>query len=191
MQVWDMDRFLGLQAGFNNVSGSNNLFLGSFANPGNGALTNATAIGYRASVNASNSLVLGSINGVNGATENTKVGIGTTTPVASLHVEGTLKATAWHSSSMTGNGYADMGGVRMQWGYVSYNSNNAVTVNFPVGFNNLFSVTATVDTGNNTGSGANVPVKVMNVTLASFQVAGTAAFAGDNVSLVRWMAVGN
>jgi hypothetical protein len=52
-------------------------------------LTNATAIGANASVTQSNSLVLGSINGVNGATADTSVGIGTTAPAERLHVSGT------------------------------------------------------------------------------------------------------
>src|SRR5271156_388008 len=47
---------------------------------GSGTLTNATALGANAEVDASNSLVLGSINGVNGQTATVKVGIGTTTP---------------------------------------------------------------------------------------------------------------
>jgi endosialidase-like protein len=49
---------------------------------------NATAIGAEARVDASNSVVLGSISGVNGATASTNVGIGTTTPSARLHVVG-------------------------------------------------------------------------------------------------------
>lgn len=44
------------------------------------ALNNATAIGARSRVTASNSLVLGSINGINNATADTNVGIGTTAP---------------------------------------------------------------------------------------------------------------
>ena len=63
-----------------NVTGSGNVGIGYLANVTSGALTNATAIGNRAYVGQSNSLVLGSINGVNGATASTKVGIGTTTP---------------------------------------------------------------------------------------------------------------
>jgi hypothetical protein len=49
-------------------------------------ITNATALGYRATVTQSNSLVLGSINGVNSATANTNVGIGTTAPKQPLDV---------------------------------------------------------------------------------------------------------
>jgi hypothetical protein len=47
-------------------------------------LTNATAIGAYSKADQSNSLVLGSISGTNGATANTNVGIGTTTPNAPL-----------------------------------------------------------------------------------------------------------
>ncbi len=51
-------------------------------------LNNATAIGARAAVFQSNSIVLGSINGVNGALSNTRVGIGTSSPAQELHVRG-------------------------------------------------------------------------------------------------------
>jgi len=51
-------------------------------------LSNATAIGAYATVGESNALVLGSINGVNGATSSTNVGIGTTTPQYTLDVNG-------------------------------------------------------------------------------------------------------
>jgi len=80
--------FLGYWAGYSNTTGSNNLFLGYSANPSTGALSNAGAIGFRAYVSASNSLVLGAINGFNGATASTKVGIGTTAPAYLLHVNG-------------------------------------------------------------------------------------------------------
>jgi hypothetical protein len=72
------------------TTGSNNTFMGSNANPGvQTSLTNATAIGANAQVTASNAMVLGSINGVNGATASTNVGIGTTAPAATLDVHGT------------------------------------------------------------------------------------------------------
>jgi hypothetical protein len=80
--------FLGTEAGYYNTTGSNNSFLGYYANPSIDNLTNASAIGSNAYVSASNSLVLGSISGVNDATASTKVGIGTSAPAYLLHVNG-------------------------------------------------------------------------------------------------------
>ncbi|HEX5112876.1 MAG TPA: hypothetical protein VFV79_08520 [Saprospiraceae bacterium] len=119
------------------------------------------------------------------------VGIGVTAPTAKLEVAGALKANAWKNCAMNANGYAEMGGVIMQWGIVNYNSNSNQTITFPVAFTQVYSVTATVDAGNNTGSGANVPVKTVNIGNNTFQIAGTGTFSGDNISKVRWMAVGN
>ena len=96
--------FIGIGAGFRNTTGSNNVFVGGGnnnttgsaniiiglgANLGSGNLFNATAIGSHALVDASSSLVLGNINGVNNANDDTKVGIGTTAPAVRLHVVGT------------------------------------------------------------------------------------------------------
>jgi hypothetical protein len=73
-----------------NTSGSYNTALGYIAGPDSTqtGLTNATAIGAYADVAESNALVLGSINGVNGATSGTNVGIGTTTTQYTLDVNG-------------------------------------------------------------------------------------------------------
>ncbi|HEY6045406.1 MAG TPA: tail fiber domain-containing protein [Pyrinomonadaceae bacterium] len=78
--------FFGSLAGSLNSGGSNNTIVGFSANVGSGNLTNASALGSQAQVDASNSLVLGSINGINGATADTNVGIGTTAPTARLSV---------------------------------------------------------------------------------------------------------
>jgi hypothetical protein len=81
---------LGFNAGFpidkSSMTADNNTFVGAYAQPSTGTLANASGIGAYAAVSASNTMVLGSINGVNGATSNVKVGIGTTAPVSSLHV---------------------------------------------------------------------------------------------------------
>jgi hypothetical protein len=53
-----------------------------------GGFSNTTAVGAHALVLQNDSLVLGSINGVNGATSDTQVGIGTSTPKARLDVRG-------------------------------------------------------------------------------------------------------
>ncbi len=65
--------------------------MGYSADVASEGLTNATAIGAFALAGANNSLVLGSINGINGATANAHVGIGTTTPDTTLHVVGKFK----------------------------------------------------------------------------------------------------
>jgi hypothetical protein len=85
-----------LNSGNANTTGSGNTFLGVLAGPGTPTpLTNATAIGALATVSASNSLVLGSIAGENGAAVSTKVGIGTAAPAADLDVVGLVRATAF------------------------------------------------------------------------------------------------
>jgi hypothetical protein len=98
-----INAFFGYTAGYNNSTGQNNAFfgpsagainqtgsyntaLGAYATEGAGDLTNSTAIGAFATVSQSNSLVLGSINGVNSANADTNVGIGTTAPVARLDI---------------------------------------------------------------------------------------------------------
>jgi len=77
--------FFGSSAGSSNTTEHNNSFIGAYSDGAVG-ITNATAIGYLAKVTQSNSLVLGSINGVNTATADTKVGIGTTTPDRKLQI---------------------------------------------------------------------------------------------------------
>jgi hypothetical protein len=69
------------------LTGMNNTALGTGATFSTGTLSNATAIGANAEVSESFALVLGSINGVNGQTVNTYVGIGTTAPRSSLDVD--------------------------------------------------------------------------------------------------------
>ncbi|MEQ1765159.1 MAG: tail fiber domain-containing protein [Pyrinomonadaceae bacterium] len=118
--------FFGLGAGISNTTGSSNAFFGDSAGRANSTgggntiigveasvgvdnLINATAIGSRSLVTQGNSLVLGSINGVNGAMADTNVGIGTTapnhrltvgpmeTPVVTSAVAGVYKAGATYS----------------------------------------------------------------------------------------------
>jgi uncharacterized protein YjbI with pentapeptide repeats len=85
--------FIGNSSGITNITGHQNVLIGNNSDVGASGLLNASAIGYRAFVNQSNSLVLGGINGVNGAIANTNVGIGTSTPSEILHVVGNSKIT--------------------------------------------------------------------------------------------------
>ena len=84
---------VGYTALVSNTTGSNNSALGYKADVVSAGLTNATAIGAFSQAGASNSLVLGSIAGVNGASVSANVGIGTSTPSAKLDVIGTVKIT--------------------------------------------------------------------------------------------------
>lgn len=97
--------FLGRGAGSLSDIGSRNTYLGSFVT-GLPDLTNAAAIGYRSFVSRDNSLVLGSIPGVNEDFEPNpyvNVGIGTDTPNTALHVKredtGLAKIRVEHTGS--------------------------------------------------------------------------------------------
>lgn len=77
---------LGDSALYTNLSGSFNSALGYNADVSASNLSNATAIGAQALAGQSNSVVLGSIAGLNGATNSVNVGIGESTPNARLHI---------------------------------------------------------------------------------------------------------
>jgi hypothetical protein len=69
-----------------NTSGNKLTCVGYLCSSPSAAISNATAIGANSFVSVSNSVVLGSVAGVNGATATAKVGIGTTTPTAILTI---------------------------------------------------------------------------------------------------------
>jgi hypothetical protein len=77
---------IGLNALLTNIKGSLNTALGAAADVGDDSLVNVTSIGAQSLVDTSNAMVLGSINGINGATANVNVAIGTTKPKSALHV---------------------------------------------------------------------------------------------------------
>ncbi len=80
--------FFGVTTGISNTVENGNSFIGAYSD-GAAGINNATAIGYLAQVTRSNSLVLGGVNGFNGATAETNIGIGITNPDRQLTVEGT------------------------------------------------------------------------------------------------------
>jgi hypothetical protein len=122
--------FMGTGAGGHNQSGNGDTALGDTADVASGALNNATAIGSRALVSASNSLVLGSINGMNGATADTNVGIGTTAPTARLHVVG----DGLFTGNLTVNGTLNTSGATLSSSIVN------ATTQFNLGGNRVVSV---------------------------------------------------
>src|SRR6185369_15295868 len=117
----NFNTLVGNQAGASLLSGMNNTFIGAstFANGSFGdnntllgyfssvvaGFSNATAIGARAEVSQGNSLVLGSINGVNGATADTSVGIGTSAPKARLDVVDATSAIRFGATTADEGGY--------------------------------------------------------------------------------------
>ena len=89
--------FFGTSTGATNITGSGNTLIGLAADVGAANLSDATAIGAYARVDANNALVLGGINGVNGAVADTNVGIGTTAPAYRLDVAGTINTTTQYN----------------------------------------------------------------------------------------------
>ena len=86
----------GKNALFTNTTGSNNTALGKGADVASANLTNATAIGYNAVVAVSNAMVLGGT-----GADAVKVGIGVSSPVNSLDIEGGLAVGATYSGTST------------------------------------------------------------------------------------------
>ncbi len=80
---------VGSRAGYSNT-GSYNTFIGYNAESSTASLSNATAIGYNASVSANNALILGS---------NANIGIGTSAPAYKLQISGVGSNAAKPGSS--------------------------------------------------------------------------------------------
>jgi hypothetical protein len=77
---------LGYLAGNTNITGTFNTLMGYNTDVSSSALINAAAIGANAFAAQNNSVVLGSISGINGAGTTASVGIGTNTPGGRLHI---------------------------------------------------------------------------------------------------------
>lgn len=77
---------IGFEALGSNTTGNYNTGIGYRAGVWGTGFINATAIGANAQAGCSDCVVLGSVNGYNGATANSKVGVGTISPQKTLHV---------------------------------------------------------------------------------------------------------
>jgi hypothetical protein len=147
---------LGASAGLTNTVGNNNTFIGYGANAGGPGFSNATAIGYSAVVGAGNSLVLGGTgaNAVN-------VGIGTTTPVNLLHVNGTSANEGMIRITNTATGTTASDGIEISLNSsIGHIRNREGTMVVGAGTNDVIHVTP----GGNVGLNMAAPAAELDVS---------------------------
>jgi hypothetical protein len=120
--------FAGGSADSSAITGSNNTLLGTKTALSTGTLNNAAAIGASAQVAQSNAMVLGSINGVNGATASTNVGIGITSPTYLLHIGNMGGASYYNFLRVEGPTQLGTGGMVASFGGYGHFGIDAVGV---------------------------------------------------------------
>jgi hypothetical protein len=163
-QSGDYNSALGLQALTSNTTGNYNTAIGYNAgpDPSHTNLTNSTAIGSFSQVTQSNSLVLGSINGVNGSNADTLVGIGTTAPAAKLDVHGTANFTGLVTfaagQKFPGTGAGTITGVTAGNGLTGGGTTGGVTLNV-----DTTKVVTGVTAGNGLTGGGTGGVQALNL----------------------------
>jgi hypothetical protein len=129
--IGSLNTAYGSGALYTNTSGNYNTALGYNANVNPGNLFNVTAIGANALATSSNSLVLGSISGVNGAISNARIGIGVTNPGAKLHVVSTEQYVSVFDGPQ--DMYIVLNEEGSYRGYIGSYSGNAQDVDFGTG----------------------------------------------------------
>ena len=158
--------FFGDRAGFGSgsgsnaiVGGSNNTMLGSFTT-GTANLNFATAVGTNAQVTQSNSIVLGAINGINGAIADTNVGIGTTAPTTRLQIKTASGVYGFtHTDgAITVGSYVGGSSSGATGGWLGTQSNHRLFF-----FTNNGQPQMTVDTTGNIGVGTTTPGSKLSV----------------------------
>lgn len=130
------------------ATGNTLTLVGAAADACNGTtgLSNASAFGYQAKVEADNSLVLGSIAGVNDADFSTNVGIGTTTPDSRLEVvQGTAGQSGLRLTSLAGSTAGSANGEVLS---IDSNGDVILVEDGGAGFGNLCSATPEPLAGN-------------------------------------------
>lgn len=115
---------IGYSALRSNTTGGNNTAIGDSADVGVNNLVNSSAIGSHAFVTASNSLVLGSIAGVNGAASGVHVGIGTSAPATDLEVSKADSSTVRITCTSGSNRPARLQFVRTTSGFTDWQIRN-------------------------------------------------------------------
>jgi len=139
--------------GANSSAGASNIVaIGSSASAD---ALNATAIGYRAHADQANTLILGQINGINGSTNDTKVGVGTNNPTSRLEVKGDIRITD-DANAMLILGRVDNSGEGGQINYTGSNGNSGWVTDVAGSQFRIYSQiasTTTVRMFNNDGSG--------------------------------------
>ena len=149
---------LGYHSLYTNGYGTFNTAIGDSADVLSNSLTNATAIGAKAAVNCNNCLVLGSVNGVNGATANVSVGIGETNPTVPLN----LAAALGNKISLWGNGAAHYG-LGIQNNLMQLYTANAVSdIAFGYGNSASFTENVRIKGNGNVGIGTANPIVPLN-----------------------------
>src|SRR6266536_1684982 len=151
--------FFGEGAGASNTTENANTFIGTLAN-GTAGISNATAIGANAQVRSSNSLVLGSISGVNGAAADTSVGIGVTSPEQRLSIGGGVNIDQNNvNSGSIANG--------LSFGHASgeglASNRNAGANQFGLDFYTLFLKRMSISQNGNVGIGTASPTAILEV----------------------------